>query len=381
MPQTIVAQNVFSCSYTRLKMLEQCPLRYYKRYVLGIPEPETEQALFGKVIHAVIDRMVRGQALDRAIDEAIDEIVGLDQAARFDRAEIERLVRVARVEGAQYGAGLSERHFALELDPLDPQSPILQGYIDFLDGDLRITDWQTSWSVYHPTEDFKLALKALALAEMHGLERVEARLVFLRAKKEERVQSHVYTREEMEEARAWALRLAKQAMELEHAGANEAHFPPNYGPHCEGCPWAEACGTKVAQSVSVAQTECEVTEEEAQQIAGKVFVLEAAAKALKERLKAFVQQTGKPVVCGDKAWDMYPAESWELTPEAKRGLFRMLNSIGQDPWKFFTLSKSDIDKMLSKTGLEEEVLTGLGARKKTTYSFRANKIKKAGGRK
>jgi ATP-dependent nuclease, subunit B len=192
MPQ-MVAQNVFS--YTRLKVFQECPLRYYKRYVLGIPEPETERELFGKVVHAVIDRMVKGQALDRAIDEAIDETVGLDQAARFDRAEIERLVRVARVEGAQYGAGLSKRHFFLELEPLDPQSPILQGYIDFLDGDLRITDWATSWSVYHPTEDFKLALKALALAEIHGLERVEVRLVFLRAKKEERVQSHVYTRE------------------------------------------------------------------------------------------------------------------------------------------------------------------------------------------
>lgn len=377
MLQTIVAQNVFS--YTRLKMLEQCPLRYYKRYVLGIPEPETERELFGKVVHAVIDRMVKGQALDRAIDEAIDETVGLDQSARFDRAEIERLVRVARVEGAQYGAGLSERYFEIALHPFDPQAPLFHGYIDFVDGDLRITDWKTNWSPYDPKENHQLALYALALAEMHGLERVEARLVFLRAKKEERVQAHVYTREEMEEARAWALRLAKQAMELERAGANEAQ--PNYGPHCEGCPWAEACGTKVAQSVSITQTECEVTEEEAQQIAGQVFVLEAAAKALKERLKAFVQQTGKPVVCGDKAWNLYPAVSWELSPEAKRGLFRVLNSLGEDPWEYISFSKSDIDKMLSKTDLDEEVLTGLGARKKTTYSFRANKIKKAGGRK
>jgi len=376
--QTII-KNTFS--YTRLKTFEECRLRYFKHYVLGIPEPITDQKLFGKVVHAVIDRMVKGQALDRAIDEAIDETVGLDQSARFDRAEIERLVRVARVEGAQYGAGLSKRHFFLELEPLDPQSPILQGYIDFLDGDLRITDWQTSWSVYHPTEDFKLALKALALAEMHGLERVEARLVFLRAKKEERVQAHVYTREEMEEARAWALQLAQRAMELERAGTNEAHFPPNYGPHCEGCPWAEACGTKVAQSVSVTQTECEVTEEEAQQIAGMIFTLEAATKSLKERLKAFVQRSRTPVVCGDRAWDMYPAICWELSPEAKRGLFRVLNSLGEDPWEYISFSKSDIDKMLSKTDLDEEVLTGLGARKKTTYSFRANKIKKAGGRK
>src|SRR3954468_18466697 len=56
-------------SYSRLQLYERCPLRFYYRYILGLPERLTAPLALGKAVHQSIESLIKGSDYKNAIME------------------------------------------------------------------------------------------------------------------------------------------------------------------------------------------------------------------------------------------------------------------------------------------------------------------------
>lgn len=223
-------------SYSRLSLFQQCPFRFYLKYIEGREEPVTKPLALGKAVHKAIERLIEGARFKEAV---LDGWAESDFHPEVGREELEGLVRSAPVSP---GMGEAEVHFCLPLDENDPFSPQVQGYIDLVQDGLFV-DWKTNWRTYHVLDNMQLSLYAWALMKMQGIRYIEGKLYFLRFGQES---GHVFDEADAERARQWAWGLAREIEDRRLTLAMEPDsvarlFPPRPSSLCSHCPFVLEC--------------------------------------------------------------------------------------------------------------------------------------------
>lgn len=241
--EKLLKEQVFS--YSRLTLFEECPYKWFLKYVEKIEEGDSLPLMFGKAVHKAIEEKMLGKSDKEALLEGWKEV----EYYSFNLIEYEALFRRANVmkgEAVHNPNVATERHFVLPLD--GEGSPQIQGYIDvtrLIFGTYNFTDWKTNRVMYDPMDTMQLALYAWALSQIHNVTEVTGTLFFLRFFKEN-VKSKIFRKHEMEAARVWALNLAKtiqSALKDFHTGKQtfEKCFPAKANPGCGTCPFADIC--------------------------------------------------------------------------------------------------------------------------------------------
>lgn len=238
----LMTEQIFS--YSRLKLYESCPFRWYLKYVENQIESDSMPLMLGKAVHKAIEEKLLGKADKEALLEGWKEVnyypIDLDEyGALFQRAT------VVRGEALRPNVEV-EKHFTLPLD--GEGSPKLQGYIDLVQqifGTYSFTDWKSNRLKYEPTDNMQLALYAWALSIIYNVSEVSGTLFFLRFFKDN-AKSKMYTKADMEEARLWALSLATDIQRnledlfVAHHPLEDC-FPAKANPGCSNCPFADQC--------------------------------------------------------------------------------------------------------------------------------------------
>lgn len=230
-------------SFSRLSLYEECPYRFYLRYVEEKEEPTTLPLALGKAVHQAIELILNGYDIDDALIKAIMES---ELILNFD--EVKNLVKKAPIrkgEGLKKGVEV-EKHFRLPLSDSE-NSPYIQGYIDLVRevfGTYEFIDWKSNRIKYKPLDKKQLPLYAWALSKIYKSSHIIGDLFFLRYFKNAQERKS-FSKEDMEEARAWA---EKIAIEIEDKllflklgePVNEL-FPHKMNSNCKHCSFAAEC--------------------------------------------------------------------------------------------------------------------------------------------
>ncbi|RJX22309.1 MAG: hypothetical protein C4575_01735 [Desulforudis sp.] len=352
--------QVFSPS--RLEKFDTCPAAGYRKYVLELPEPSTAAATIGKAAHAVIARAALEVRKDFEFFESLCHAVGA--ATEVDPGELLRLTYRPEVLSFFASGSWIEEHFQVPLDPGNPFSPELQGYIDLWapnGSEVFLVDWKSGYKEHSPTDKYQLGLYAWKLHQETGLP-VKGHLVFLRSGN---VFDHVYTPGNgIEEAHAWALEVAggvrERLYKVQQGGDPQGLFPARPGPHCGYCGWADHCtGEEITVPGQV------TAPEEAETVARDILRLEGALDILKERLRAYVENNG-PVVVDDKEFKLAPSKYWKWPQGALAQAVARMEQEGIDPLTVLSLTSTGLKKLR----WDEEKCRELGATLAETLQFK-----------
>lgn len=240
----MMKEQVFS--FSRLKLFESCPFRWYLKYVLKNEEGESLPLMLGKAVHKAIEEKLLGKSDKESLLEGWKEV----DYYPIDLFEYEKLFQRANVvRGDSLRPTVEvEKHFTLPLD--GEGSPKLQGFIDLVQqifGLYSFTDWKTNRVSYEPMDNMQLALYAWALSIIYNVSEVTGTLFFLRFFKDN-VKTHTFKKADMEAARQWALNLANEInSRLEdvfvHNKDMASCFPAKSNNGCANCPFAVECLT------------------------------------------------------------------------------------------------------------------------------------------
>jgi len=233
-------------SYSRIARFEQCPLAYRFHYLERLTPIPTVALGLGKLVHAVLEHLVREHMLDErtgGLSVADAERVygrlwassGLSGAGLF--AEGLALVRAGvRAEGAvDHRAVLAvEQEFRLAIGRFT-----LLGFIDRVDlldeRTAHVVDYKTNRLLFTDeqlAESLQMSVYALAVRQLWPwVERVEMSFVMLR---HGRRQSTTRTADELADAAAYVEAVAEQ---MERAKV----FPPHLNPNCPYCDFRDRC--------------------------------------------------------------------------------------------------------------------------------------------
>ena len=223
-------------SFSRLNLYEQCPYRFYNKYILGKKEPVTQPLALGKAVHKAIEDKVNGISQEEAVLSGYAETNFHEEVTQKDISDL-----VGRAPIYPY-IGETEIYFKLPLSD-ENDAPIIQGYIDLYQPNGKIIDWKTNRIPYNVLDSKQMALSAWAVSKIKGIKHVEGSYYFLRFRKNS---SHVFKQDEMNAARCWALELAEQInkkIEFLQIIPEEVHkiFPAKPSRLCGHCPFAWEC--------------------------------------------------------------------------------------------------------------------------------------------
>ncbi|WP_193065040.1 PD-(D/E)XK nuclease family protein [Oceanobacillus oncorhynchi] len=223
-------------SFSRLNLYEQCPFRFYQKYVLQRDEAVTLPLALGKAVHKAIESEIRGKARDQAI---MNGFIESDFHEELTYKDISDLVEKAPIKKDM---GETEVHFKLSLSS-EKNAPMLQGYIDVVQPKGSIVDWKTNRIPYDVRESYQVALYAWAISKIKSINTVRGSYYFLRFSRES---SYLFTDNEMNEARKWAINLANdinEKMDLYHFFPEKYKdiFPAKPSRFCKHCPFSMVC--------------------------------------------------------------------------------------------------------------------------------------------
>ncbi|GAA4507428.1 RecB family exonuclease [Brevibacterium yomogidense] len=176
--------ELLALSPSRANDFVQCPLKFRLRTLDRLPEPPSEAAFRGTLVHAVLERLFDADAPERTIDTAVAGIgPALDALREKDPDTVAELFpRPDQVVLLQEQARtLLEAYFALELpDRLEPAAReefvsaplsnglLLRGFVDRTDiapgGQVRLVDYKTGKQPkpqYGREADFQMRFYAL----------------------------------------------------------------------------------------------------------------------------------------------------------------------------------------------------------------------------
>jgi putative RecB family exonuclease len=183
-----------SLSPSRASDFQSCPLKYRFRVIDRLPEPPSDAATRGTVIHAVLERLFDLPAHERTLAAAAG-LIGPEWTRLLElEPELAGLVDGdTATEGDLPGflapsEGLLERYFSLEdptrLEPAERELHVtttldsgltLRGYVDRLDqtssGDMRVVDYKSGrapGSGFEASAMFQMRFYALVLWKLHG---------------------------------------------------------------------------------------------------------------------------------------------------------------------------------------------------------------------
>lgn len=246
-------------SYSALKTYQQCPLRYFFRYIAGLPEESISASLlFGTSIHRAVEhhfqRLLAGET-PPSLEELLAEYrAGWDERqlpVRFGSGEQEQTFEpmAAKMLAAFVRSDLTQpegRILAVEetlRGPLLPGLPDLLGRIDLIletADQLVVRDWKTARAKYSAEQVDDAAPQLLLYGELaRDLapgKRVVLEIVVLTKTKEPAVERYPFP---------WdAGRLARTQNVLQRvwAAIEDGHFYPAPSPmNCPGCPYKAPC--------------------------------------------------------------------------------------------------------------------------------------------
>lgn len=233
-------------SFSRLSIIESCMFLYFLKYVEQLSENgEVLPLVLGKAVHKAIEGKLKGLDDKQALLSGWKEV----DYYPFELSEYELLYRRADVQRGEALSDLIKTEFYFKL-PLEnsSDSPVIQGYIDYLRqvfGRYDFNDWKTNRIMYEPTDTNQLPLYAWAISKIYNVDSVTGTLSFLRFYRN-RKKSRVFHHQDMEQARKWALNLARKALNsLENLQKGKSSvskaFPPTLNEHCGNCPFAHVC--------------------------------------------------------------------------------------------------------------------------------------------
>lgn len=186
-------------SPSRASDFMQCPLLYRFRVVDKLPEPPSEAAARGTLVHAVLERLFDVPAAGRTPEHAVSLLA--PQWSRLVEAEPtlgDLVPRDERVQWFDRAAALVHRWFELEdptrLEPAERELYVeaevdgltLRGYVDRLDvaptGEIRVVDYKTGRSpsvLFEAKALFQMKFYALVLWRTRGVIPALLQLVYL----------------------------------------------------------------------------------------------------------------------------------------------------------------------------------------------------------
>jgi len=241
-----VLLNERTFSFSRLTLIEQCLYAYFLKYVERVKvDEDKEYLILGKAVHKAIESKLNG------LDDKESLLAGWKEVdfSPINLKEYETLFGRSKVlRGEALGEfAETEIHFKIPLS--DKQNtPYLQGFIDYLRkvfGTYDFSDWKTNRIMYEPDQTFQLALYAVALNYLYGVQHVTGTLVFLRFFRNNR-KKITLTLEDMNRAKEWALRLAEDTLQRlsdlkDGSKTLKEAFPPIMNSKCSFCPFAHIC--------------------------------------------------------------------------------------------------------------------------------------------
>ena len=365
--------NVFS--YSRLKRYSECPQSFLFKYVLEMAEPVGEPLALGKAVHAAIERFLKAQQAGTKVD--MSECVASAVAEAEVPVSFEEAVRIClnpaiREQTFCYGPAVIEQRFDVPLGADGLYT--LQGTIDYAetglaDGSIYLLDWKTN-RIKYGADSLQLRLYAGVLAEKYGVERVLAKLVFLRYQASSSVETTVIDVPAMEEARRWAFQIAQEidvnlaALQCFESDASSL-FPARPCAACQTCGYSYQCTKGLElQPAQIA------SQQQAEELAGDVLRLEAAASAMKEALKDWVKESGQTVCLPGGSFRFVPTLAWNFSEDGLQNLCARINGMGLNMWQYLSIGSVQLKKL----NLDDQDLLLYGKKKKTeTFRFIKNK--------
>ncbi len=186
LPEKMLQDATYALTASQIECWLKCPLDFYYKHVLGMPEPQNPVAAYGTAIHTVIQRIFEGRRkgnvppLDELLAEAQQALpqAGYQSAGTRDRAHMQALQSVRTVYDRFIKEELPievERSFGVNI----PGLPLkIIGRMDAVyqhGKGVEIRDFKTSSSVTTPqkakdraTGSQQLTIYALAWQIMHG---------------------------------------------------------------------------------------------------------------------------------------------------------------------------------------------------------------------
>ncbi|MEN1970105.1 PD-(D/E)XK nuclease family protein [Lentibacillus sp. N15] len=232
-------------SFSRLSLYQTCPYRFYRKYVDKVPEPTTLPLALGKAVHKAIEDKMKGVSHSEAI------LNGLVEAKFHPEVNIEELSKLTSRAPLHKIKGETEVYFKIPLSN-ESNTPKIQGFIDVIDGN-QIFDWKTNRVPYDIKDTFQIALYAWAMSQVKGIHEVTGTLFFLRFR---RRNAFVFRQQEMEQARVWAYRTAKEIQgKLDIVKMipelRDELFHSTPSSYCSHCPLAIECFKKFSPIATV----------------------------------------------------------------------------------------------------------------------------------
>jgi putative RecB family exonuclease len=247
-------------SYSALRTYQGCPLRYYFKYIVGLPEETVSASLiFGSAIHRAIEHHYREQLAGNAAPPLFDLLreyqLGWterqEQPVRFNKSEdltsLNQLAERVLTSFQTYAATEQIGHIlAIEetlLGDVIPGLPPLLGRVDLITlqpDALVIHDWKTSrtrWSADQVVESAEqlLLYSTLAAEFAPGLP-IQLSFTVLTKTKEPQCDRHTLIAE-----LGQADRLKRIIARVWQAIETEQFYPAPSLPGCASCPYRDPC--------------------------------------------------------------------------------------------------------------------------------------------
>jgi CRISPR/Cas system-associated exonuclease Cas4 (RecB family) len=247
-------------SLTAIRTYQSCPLRYYFKYVAGLPERTISASLaFGTAIHKALEHHYRRFALD-GVPPGMSSLLTAYQSdwtqrseaqIQFnlgdDRASLDRLAERMLAAFLASSAAIPEGRILAVEEPLRGSVidglPDVLGRVDLIIGtpqELVVVDWKTSrskWSAAQVEEaSEQLLLYAELLRDFADDKRVRLEFTVLTKTKEVAVERHGLPVDPVRLART------KRMIERVWRAIEGEHFYP--APSlivCSGCPFRQPC--------------------------------------------------------------------------------------------------------------------------------------------
>lgn len=222
-------------------------------------ESSGEAAETGRAIHAFIDRRLMGMGEARALDTVPEEhrercrhidLAGLTAGLSVYRPEVAFGLDLERLEARELGRLAQHRAYPVE----ENEVGLTVDLFGITDGDMPLVlDWKTGQEVDAVEANPQMLTAAAAVALVHNVPEVEARIVYIREDGSHWVDGCVFDGLTID---AWleSLKGAHAAVLAARAEVAEGRAPSvvRPGKHCHYCPSLAACPAHVGLASSLA---------------------------------------------------------------------------------------------------------------------------------
>lgn len=369
-------------SPSRLNLWEQCPRRWFHKYVLEEPDPASPPAAFGLAVHEALERIVPvvatlqfGPVLRLTADRWPPALMGLINRILSDQL-LAHAPLTDPVKDMQDATRAVEQALkAISLAPKVTVEQVLVGRLSAIDrvqGRLDLTmfypdrivirDFKTGRVPYPVASGAQLPIYGL-LANRKWQLPVTIELHWLRH--HDAIESLDATDDVLDGARQWLVdRIAtvRASLDAYHGSHGEdiSVFPARPGSHCAHCPVAAQCPVADQDALMASMTDspesslddvvhiesASTVPEEIQAKAKKILVLERQLDALKVEVKDWYKEHKTPIIVGDGAFLEVSSKKLEITDQ--QALITAITNAGYSPADFMTLNKSSYESWTKK---------------------------------